>query len=297
MYKETQPGKKTKTKDLMEQVQNHMIGLGYCKSSITHYRMVWRRFLGFSKEEYFSEELAMQYLKECYGIPETRYPDKLPHELCVTYRIMRVLSDYERFGHIFTCRAKSPEAAWPMKYRQTVTSYLDNCRRINRSSAWMRRNLLVMKSFIQFLDREKIQSCEVVVPADLTRYIATQVGFSSNTVATNLSHLKAFLRYIYLNGYTKVDLGSCMPKVSRVTRKQVPSVWTKEEVARLLAAVDRGNPCGKRDYAMLLMTARLGIRVSDIRNMQFSNLKWETGCIEFKQTKTGIRLVYHYWRM
>lgn len=35
------------------------------------------------------------------------------------------------------------------------------------------------------------------------------------------------------------------------------------------------------------MTIRLGIRVSDIRNMQFSNLKWDIGCIEFKQTKTG----------
>ncbi len=144
-----------------------------------------------------------------------------------------------------------------------------------------------MKSFVQFLDRKKIQSCEEIIPVNISEFIATQVGYSSNTMSTNLSHLKSFLRYLYLNQHNKTDLTACLPKIKHVARKRVPSVWTKEEVERLLSAVDKGNPCGKRDYAMLLLIVRLGLRVSDVRSLQFSNLKWDLGCIEFKQLKTG----------
>jgi integrase len=48
----------------------------------------------------------------------------------------------------------------------------------------------------------------------------------------------------------------------------VPSVWDPELVARLLGAVDRSSPKGRRDYAILLLAARLGLRLSDIRNLK-----------------------------
>lgn len=268
-----------------------MIELRYSKSSISHYRAIWRRFLEYSDEQYFSEGLAMRYLKECCGIPETKYPGKLPHKLRVEFRAIRVLYDYKRFGQIFPRRKMSPKVEWPTKYCKVVDSFFENCKRINRGSAWMRRQIFVMKAFTQFLDREKIQSCDAIIPVNITEFIATQVGYSSNTMSTNLSYLKTFLRYLYLNQYNKTDLAACLPRIKHVVRKKIPSIWTKEEVARLLAAIDKGNPCGKRNYAMLLLIVRLGLRISDVRNLQFHNLKWELGCVEFKQTKTGHTII------
>jgi len=288
MHESKQPEqKKTKIKDLTEQVEKLLVHLRYSRSSISHYRAVWRRFLEYSNEQYFSEKLGMLYLKECCGIPETRYPDKLPHKLRVEFRAIRVLYDYERFGQIFSRRMMSPKIKWPLKYRKTIDGFFEYSKKTNRSSAWMRRQKMVMRSFAQFLDRRKIQSCEAIIPINITEFIATQVGYSSNTMSTNLSHLKSFLRYLYLNQYNKTDLTACLPKIKHVARKRVPSIWTKEEVERLLAAVDKGNPCGKRDYAMLLLIVRLGLRISDVRSLQFLNLKWDLGCIEFKQLKTG----------
>ena len=98
MQESKRPEQKTKIEELTEQVDEHLIQLRYSKSSISHYRGVWRRFLEYSDEQYFSEELAMRYLKDCCSIPETRYPDKLPHKLRVEFRAIRVLYDYERFG-------------------------------------------------------------------------------------------------------------------------------------------------------------------------------------------------------
>mgnify|MGYP001095044133 CR=1 FL=1 len=55
--------------------------------------------------------------------------------------------------------------------------------------------------------------------------------------------------------------------------------------------IDRGNPKGKRDYAMLLIAVKLGMRASDICGLTFENFKWESNIIELKQKKTDERTV------
>jgi integrase/recombinase XerD len=54
---------------------------------------------------------------------------------------------------------------------------------------------------------------------------------------------------------------------------RIPSAYSKEEVQKLLNAVDRGNPKGKRDYAMLLLASGLGMRAGDICSLSFRNFK------------------------
>lgn len=59
---------------------------------------------------------------------------------------------------------------------------------------------------------------------------------------------------------------------------------------KLLSVIDRGNPTGKRDYAMLLIVARLGIRIGDLCNLKFSNIDWSNQRIDFVQGKTQHRI-------
>ena len=54
---------------------------------------------------------------------------------------------------------------------------------------------------------------------------------------------------------------------------------------------DRASPVGKRDYAIILLVARLGIRVSDVIRLEFDNIKWEKNCIQISQYKTNEPLV------
>ena len=59
------------------------------------------------------------------------------------------------------------------------------------------------------------------------------------------------------------------------------------EVKKLLDSIDLGNPCGIRDYAIILLIARLGLRSSDVANLRFSNIDWEKEVIRLTQVKTG----------
>ena len=75
-----------------------------------------------------------------------------------------------------------------------------------------------------------------------------------------------------------------MPTVSK--KSKIPSVWTTEELQKLLHAVDRASPIGKRDYAMILLACILGLRVSDIKNLRFGNFDWSNKKISMIQHKT-----------
>ena len=61
---------------------------------------------------------------------------------------------------------------------------------------------------------------------------------------------------------------------------------------RMLESIDRGNPTGKRDYAILLLAAKLGIRVGDIKSLKLSDLNWKSKNIEIRQDKTKNTVIY-----
>ena len=63
--------------------------------------------------------------------------------------------------------------------------------------------------------------------------------------------------------------------------------YTREEVMKLLESVDLSNPVGKRDYAILLLITRLGLRSGDVVNLKFENINWDENRISFTQHKTG----------
>ena len=72
----------------------------------------------------------------------------------------------------------------------------------------------------------------------------------------------------------------------------VPSTWEPSEIKRILDAVDRGSPAGKRDFAILLLVAKLGIRVGDIKALKLSDLHWTSKTITIIQEKTKVVTTY-----
>jgi integrase len=83
------------------------------------------------------------------------------------------------------------------------------------------------------------------------------------------------------------DFSTMMPKDNYKAQAKMPSVFTGEEIEKLIASVDRNHAVGKRDYTIILLAARLGLRASDIANLKFENILWEQSSIHLKQFKTG----------
>ncbi len=122
-------------------------------------------------------------------------------------------------------------------------------------------------------------------------FTGTFVRYSPSITHNTLCSLRTFFHYLFQNGFVSRDFAYTVPHDGYRQWTKVPSAYPKEDVEALLKSIDRGNPKGKRDYAIILIAARLGLRAQDICDLSFNNLKWETNTIELLQEKTGKPLV------
>ena len=86
------------------------------------------------------------------------------------------------------------------------------------------------------------------------------------------------------------DWSFAVPKVIAPKNLNVPALWSREELERLLKSIDRDSPAGKRDYAIILLVVQLGLRIADVSALRLDSLKWERNELEFIQHKTGNRV-------
>ena len=105
-----------------------------------------------------------------------------------------------------------------------------------------------------------------------------------------VSSVRAFVRYSCERNlladcnFSRWDRILCL---HRPKNPQLPSYYSREEIKKMLDAIDRSCPKGKRDYAMLLLAARYGLRASDIVGITYANFKWEFNRLSLVQAKTG----------
>lgn len=89
--------------------------------------------------------------------------------------------------------------------------------------------------------------------------------------------LRSFLRFLYLRGETTIDLSRAVPTVRRWRQAEVPTFLSPEDVDRVLSATERSTSRGRRDYAILLLLARLGLRAGEVVFLELGDLRWRTG--------------------
>ncbi|WP_027416417.1 site-specific integrase, partial [Aneurinibacillus terranovensis] len=126
----------------------------------------------------------------------------------------------------------------------------------------------------------------------ISDYVISVCPNHEKSIASILTTLRVFLRFLYLHGYIKEDLSLSVPKQNKYRYPSVPSTWEPDEVKRMLGAIDRASPLGKRDYAILLLVAKLGIRAGDIKALKLSDLNWTSKTITITQEKTKVEVTY-----
>ena len=100
--------------------------------------------------------------------------------------------------------------------------------------------------------------------------------------------LRSFLRYARYCGAVTLDLAAAVPAVAHWSMSSIPRAIPADAVRQLLAAIDRRTATGCRDYAILLLLARLGVRASEVARLELDDLDWHAGQITVRG-KRGVR--------
>lgn len=116
--------------------------------------------------------------------------------------------------------------------------------------------------------------------ADVTRFVRRRAStIQSKRVQLMTTALRSFLRFARYRGDIEKDLAACIPAVANWKQSTLPRALPPDQVEQVLNSVDRKTATGRRDYAILLILARLGLRAGEIRALTLEDLDWNEGLI------------------
>lgn len=133
---------------------------------------------------------------------------------------------------------------------------------------------------------EKAVEDKIYKPEDITSECILEFMSSQSYKDHPATVLRSLLSDLYSKKVINFRTANILANYKTRSGHKLPSYYTIEEVVCIEKSVDRKYAMGKRDYAMILLATRLGLRSSDIRLLQFSNINWETNLIVIEQFKT-----------
>jgi integrase len=158
---------------------------------------------------------------------------------------------------------------------------------IGLSEAHRRDTCLYLERFSKYLEHEGMADIAELDVKLVHGFVNSLAIYELPTIYHTTCVLRGALRYLYAKRITQTDMSTAVPKIRYGKKAKIPSAYSKDEIERMVGSIDRGNPRGKRDYALILLAARLGLRASDIAGLTFASFKWDRNVIELVQQKTG----------
>jgi site-specific recombinase XerD len=89
--------------------------------------------------------------------------------------------------------------------------------------------------------------------------------------------LRAFLRHLHHNGLNPVPLAGCVPSIRQWRFANLPTYLSAEQVQKVLDGCDRTSALGRRDYAVVMMLAKLGLRANEVATLTLDDIDWRSG--------------------
>ena len=281
---------KTYLPDLISELEQELLRLGYTKGSMTFYRRRWNQLMAYAEDRgecYYTEQLGMDFLKEFFGVTQEDFSRTLPQAETQEIRVIRMVGYFQLHHAVLRRYLKQKEILTTPIFVDIRSRFQSSCEKKGYSQVTTEHYVKQSSYLMDYLAAQGMNDFTAVTLDTVNAYIRTLAGFSYKTVEQHICSLRAFFRFLYQEGIMPDDLAAKMPMVKARKQTAIPSVWTHEELKQLVGAIDRGSPKGRRDYAIILIACRLGLRCTDIKNLCFENFNWTEKKICFTQSKTG----------
>ena len=271
--------------ELIEKLDAHMVSLGYTASTLRHHRQAWNALKNLAMAEgatHFSKELGFKLLREHYKIDP--YESNLSEYKSVVRRSVMLLLEFQLSG---TIAKRQPKGSYefPAGFKAAGDRFMESLAELNLAPGTIYNYRMYLFRAISFFVNHKASGFDSLNNEQINLYLKTFAGYSKSYIADNIHAMSKFLAFANDHGYT--DKIFHFPAITVYKDRRVPEYYTADEVSKILSSIDRGNALGKRNYAMVLLGARYGLRISDIITLKLSELDFENNRINITQQKTG----------
>jgi site-specific recombinase XerD len=271
--------------ELVSEVDTYFTGLSYSGNRMRTLRKGWKALAEFMKEhsfDFYDPTVGKAFIESILGNGSYAGLSRIEKD---TIRCANVLTEYQTTG-VIKFRSVSKSYEFTGEIGKLILGFLVYRKLQGLSEDTLDTNRLYLYRFLDYLIANKVFYISNMDKQHILGFINGLGFYSKATIHCMLCSLRSFLRYLCDNRYTDIDFSYLIPKSSYKKEAHLPTTYTKDEVERLIRAVDRSSPKGKRDVAMILLAARLGLRASDICGLKFENIHWETNTLLLVQKKT-----------
>ena len=271
--------------DLIAELDNHMVEIGYAESTMSNFRECWRALKNHANNngiEHLTKDVGFQLLKDHYGIDP--YELKLGEYHSTIRRAMMLLLEFQVSGCIASGIQRSAYRI-PAEFNELTEHYLSYLTsELMLKDGTVRNHKKCISKALCFFYGHGIKDISLIGSSEIETYLITMAGLSKDYLSATARILKSFLNFVskIIPGYNIPTF----PSISVYKDRKIPEYYTSDEIKAILDAIDRSNPVGKRDYAMILIGAKYGMRIGDIRRLQFHEVDFQKNTINIVQQKT-----------
>ncbi len=263
----------------------------YAASTIMGHKKILNSLIKFMEKSHYiklEEHVGIAFIKERTGVTMDGFWGKGNRKVNTLLKPVQNLFYYLDNGNLsYFMRSKIQPFQCPPAFKSEYQFFQKEYRKRNYANATIVCNNSIVRRLLTFLQKKNVNSSESITPAHLTEFLATFAECRPRYVSTVLYVLRNYFTFLQDMNIVKTDLVASLPHVRILRNAFIPHTWKTDDAKKLLTSIDRDSAKGKRDYAILIMVARLGLRVSDIRNLRLSNLNWNRKTIALSMRKTG----------
>lgn len=252
----------------------------YTRNRITVYKSLWRNgiisYMSQKGIESYSPSVGAEFVSTCHfhGTIRPQEREKI--------RSIQVLDDMLKLGYIrkrcFTPVFHALDGEVGAEMEKLIT-HLKNLR---RSMVTIKDYRLYLSEFLMHLNERNVKHVSAITEKDILTFVSSHPTNKVNIV----SALRVLFRFWREEHIVDDRFEELFDTYKTHKPERIPSYFTANEVMRIEQSVSRNSANGKRNYAMLLLASRLGLRASDIANLQFSDIDWDKNMITLTMQKT-----------
>src|SRR5665213_3167221 len=241
---------------------------GYSETRISDYLRLWQNGI----EKFMEQRSIVNYsadVGELFIITGIK-------EGCASYkraifRSVHVLSDFLSYGKIRKRIVPYVIHELTGEIGTIAKEFIASFAAMRRSKLTLSEHQRILSYFTKHLTLKAIFNVSDIGEEHVLSFLAS----SQNCKDKFLNTMRLFCRYLYEQKLIDRNIEYVIGRNNLPQREKLPSVYDAGEIKKIEDAVDQASAVGKRDYAMLLLASRLGLRSSDIAGLQFVNLDWD----------------------
>jgi len=251
---------------------------GYSETRIADYQRLWRDGI----EEYMNKNSLVSYNAVIGEDFLGSIPVMSASYMRTIRRSVNVLTDFLLYGKVRKRIMQYVHHELSGEIGKVAFEFIASQAKLRRSKLTLNEHQRILSYFIDHLTLRSVNYVSDISEDDVLTFISS----AQNCKDKYLNTARLFCRFLYENKYIDRNVEYVIGRNNYPKREKLPSVYDADEIKRIEESVGQSSAVGKRDYAMLLLATRLGLRSSDIAGLRFGNLNWDHNVICLTQSKT-----------